>query len=389
MEIFREEIVRRLLARLLTVGAVTIPVSAASGSPLKGYDVLGVAKYCRTFLAAPPQQAISTLLDTFGDPLPCIDRAVKRGGVKLVQVDLRDATCFRNRVCPPNTPPLTDWKYLRVKAQQVNSLARKHRDVEWWVSPFLEHDFRDPAVILKACSEVQKGCRRCYCINSPFLGARPKELPLELHGSKVRAFKVSADGASSFDADNLRSDGNGFQHRTSGEYVTFAWWPELNLRCTGQKGWVPAKDRTARPTKAQFEQAAALLKREQKSPPPPRQCKRVRGVDGKRGEIHKTNADQTCNTEPPRPRGNKPVLIIDKPGKIGDRLSILNSDGKTVGCYAYGGPFNDLHRWYLGTCSGQTPIELMRDLGSEWGWVNLGGGDCLKVNAIRRSGLYR
>lgn len=361
----------------------------AIGAPLKGYDVLGVAKYCRTFLASPQQEAISTLMDTFGDPLPCIERAVKRGGIKLVQVDLRDATCFRNRVCPSGTPPLTDWKYLRVKAQQVNALARKHQEVEWWVSPFLEHDFQDPNIILRACAEVGKVCKRCFCINSPFLGARPKGLPVELHGTKVWGFKVSADGSSSFDGDNLWSDGNGFQHRTAGQYATFAWFPELNLRCTGQKRWISPKDRTARPTKEQFQHAAAILKQEQESPLPPRQCKTVRVVDGSKGEIHKTNADQTCNGESPRARGNKPVLIIDKPGRFWDTLPLLDPAGKRVGCYAYGGSFNHLHRWYLGNCSGQTPIELMNDLGGEWGYVELGGGNCLKVNAIRRSGVYR
>jgi hypothetical protein len=379
--------VKRFIGALL-FGAVSVP-NAVDATPLKGYDALGLAKYCRTFLAAPSLPAVSTLLDTFGDPLPCLDRALKRGKTKLVQIDLRDATCVRNRVCPPNTPPLTDWKYLRQKAQQVNSLARKHREVEWWVSPFLEHDFADPKVILRACSEVSKGCPRCLCINSPFLGARPKGLPIELHGTKTRSFMVSADGSSSFDADNLNSDGNGFQHRTSGEYVTFAWWPELNLRCTGQRAWVFPNDRTTRPTKDQFEHAFQLMKQEQRRPTPPPQCRRIKRLSKESGEIHKTNAEQFCNGLPALARGNKPTLIIEKSGRLGDRLNLLNSDGESVGCYAYGGPFQKLHRWYLGTCSGQTPIELYKDLGSEWGWVNLGGGDCLEVNAIRRSGVYR
>lgn len=374
---------------VVAVGVVITATAHATPKPFQGYDVLGLAKYCRTYLAAPKREAVGTLLDTFGDPLPCIERAARRRYLKVVQIDLRDATCVRNRVCPTNTPPLTDWAYLRQKAQQVNVLARKHREIEWWISPFLEHDFTDPGVILKACSIVERTCRRCLCINSPFRGARPKELPLELHGTKVRAFQVSADGASSFDADNIASDGNGYQHRTAGEYVTFSWWPELNLRCTGGKKWVPAKQRTTRPTIDQFRQADAILSRERKSPRAPSVCRTVRRVDEKRREISKPNADQTCNDEQPRARGNKPVLIIDRKGRPRDHLKVYNAQGLKVACYGYGGPFEGLTRWYIGTCSGQSPYELKEALGSEWGWVDLGGGKCLAINALRRIGSYR
>lgn len=361
----------------------------ATATPLKGYDALGLAQYCRTLLSAPPLPAISTLLDTFGDPLPCLNRLVRRGDTKLVQIDLRDATCFRNRVCPKGTPSLTDWKYFRQKVQAVHSLSRKHRSTEWWISPFLEHDLSDPATIQRACAEVSRWCPRCLCINSPFLGARPKGIPIELHGTRTRSFMISADGSSSFDADNIRDDGNGFQHRTSGEYVTFAWWPELNLRCTGQRTWVPAKDRTARPTREQFLHAFHLMKSQEKRPRPPNQCRIILRPDPKKGETHKTNSEQSCNGQTPLSRGNKPVLIIDREGRLGEKLEVLNSAGKPVACYSYGGQFQTLHRWYLGTCSGQTPIELSRDLGSEWGWVKYGDGVCLEINAIRRTGVYR
>src|SRR5688572_26953264 len=86
-------------------------------STTQGYDVLGLAKYCDTYLSAPNLPAVSTLLNTFGDPLPCLRRKLDTGSLSLVQVDLMDATCWRNRVCPPGTPALTDWRVMKARAE--------------------------------------------------------------------------------------------------------------------------------------------------------------------------------------------------------------------------------------------------------------------------------
>lgn len=359
-----------------------------------GYDVLGLAKYCDRYLAAPRLPKVSTLLRTFGDPLPCIDKALARGGLTDVQYNLRDATCWRNKVCPPGTPSLTDWNDMKKLAAQVNKRAVAYPQVTHWISPYLEHDFKDANVIKKACSVSLSACPTCKCVNEPFSGTKNTPFPLELHGTKVTAWSVSGDGASMFDGDNIRNDGNSFQHRTSGTAQTYGWWNALNLRCQGEKTFTPIEKRTARPTEDHFRQAHKILTTEEDAvPAAPARCRSVRVVDGAKGEILKPNAEKYCNGQPGEndPRGDRPLLIIRKGGKRGDRLKILAPSGKDVGCFAYYGTYETpgTHRWYVGNCSGEKPYELYTELGQEWGFVELGGGQCLRINALRRMGVYR
>lgn len=360
---------------------------------IQGYDVLGLAKYCQRYLEAPKLPAVSTLMNTFGDPLPCIEKRIQQGGLKLAQIDLIDATCWRNNKCPAGVPKPTDTRVIKQRSQKVSVLAMRYPQVEWWVSPALEHDVRDANQVKKMMRAAQEGCPTCKIINSPFSGA--KVPPLELHGTKVRAFAVSGDGASLFDADTLKSDGKlggqPFEHQFSGTNQTYAWFNEMNLRCTGEKNFTPPLKRTNRPTPDLFRQAYLVMQPEQDKPSQrPPQCKTV--VDIRAPEIHKPNAEAYCNGQQIDQRGNKPLLIIKKAGKRGDRLELLRKDGKRVGSYGYYGSFPEIrgaHRWYIGSGSGQTPSRLYDLLGGEWGFVPIGGGKCLNVNVIRRLGTFR
>jgi len=359
-----------------------------------GYDVIGLAKYCEEYLAAPKLPKVSTLLRSFGDPLPCIDKALARGGLTDVQYNLRDATCFRNNVCSSGTPSLTDWGDMTKLAQQVNKRAVANPSVRHWISPYLEHDFKDASVIKKACQVSLAACPTCKCVNEPFSGAKNTGYPLELHGTKTSAWSVSGDGASMFDGDNIKDDGNNFQHRLSGSEQTYGWWNALNLRCQGEKTFLSIDKRTTRPNSDQFNQAyKTLVSQEDPVPAAPAVCRRVRTVDGGKGEILKPNAEKYCNGQQGEhdARGDKPLLIIRKAGRRGDKIKILSSSGKEVGCFKYYGTFTTpgTHRWYVGDCSGQKPFALYKALGNEWGFAHLGGGQCLRFNALRRMGIYR
>ena len=361
---------------------------------VRGYDVLGVAKYCDTFLKAPHMDAYSVLMGTFGNPLPCLQKKINIKAPKLIQIDLRDATCFRNNKCPSGTPPLTDWSILSKRARDVGIFAEANPVVEIDVSPFLEHDIKDDAVIVKACSIIKENCSRCRCINSPFSGATPKGIPVERHGTKVSAFSVSGDGASTFDGDNIKNDGNKFQHRNSGSDQTYGWWNELNGRCTGEKTFTPPLKRTAWPESWQFQMAHKILTTEEDAyPSVPPICKNVRHVNAKKGEIVKPTAERYCNGQPNEKdkRGNRPLLIITKKSQKGDRIKVYRPDGKEVGCFQYYDRFTtpNTYRWYMGDCSGQNSWELYKELGQEWGYAHLGGGNCLRFNSIRREGVYR
>jgi hypothetical protein len=380
----------KIILRFFFACLVSSQLAVAESTP--GYDVLGLAKYCDRYLQAPRLPQVSVLLRSFGDPLPCIDRDLARGGKEKVQYVLRDATCWRNKKCPPGTPSLTDWNDIKKLALQVNKYAIKYPNVKHEISVYLEHDFKDANIIKKACSVSLQACPSCSCINEPFSGTKNTGFPLELHNTKVSAWSVSGDGASMFDGDNIKNDGNNFQHRIAGSDSTYAWWDALNLRCQGMKTFVPINQRTARPTADQFKQAHKIMTTEEDTVPvAPARCKSVRTVDGKKGEILKPNAEEYCNPESADPRGDKPLLIIRKGGKKGDKMKVYNSAGKEVGCFAYYGTFETpgTHRWYVGNCSGQAPYQLYQALGSEWGFVDSGGGSCIRVNALRRMGTYR
>lgn len=380
----------RYLVGLLIQTTLLLFISVAQAETIPGYDAIGLARFCPRYLQAPKLPALSTLLNTFGDPLPCVEKRIAMGGLEVLQVDLIDATCWRNNKCPPGVPRPTDLKEIRRRAKTVQPIAAANPQMETWVSPALEHDVKDEKTVVAMLEAAQKGCPACKVINSPFTGATPKGYKVELHGTKTTAFSISGDGASSFDADNLSSDSNGFEHRTAGRHTTFVWFNELNLRCTGEKTFTPPLARTEKPTADLFEQAAAIMQPEQPQPPAPAACKSVRRPTQK--EIYKPNAESYCNGAPEDPRGNKPLLIIKRPGKPGERLKILSPQGQEVGCFKYFGSFSDIpgtFRYYVGDCSGQTPAKLKRDLGNEWGFVQVGKGDCIAINSIRRMGVYR
>lgn len=360
-----------------------------------GYDVLGLATYCRTFLSAPKLPAVSTLYGNgsgdFGDPFPCLEKRIAQGGIQKVQMDLVDATCVRNNVCPKGSPSLPALSTVRARAKVLNAHAILHPEIEWWASPYLEQDIKDPAVINQACSTIHSVCPTCHCLNSPFTGARPSGIPVELHGTQSKAFSVSADGSSIFDGDTLKNDGNNFQFRNAGTSQTYAWWNALNNRCTGEHSFTPIINRTERPEAWQFQLANHLMTTDEDAKPAnPPQCKSVREVNG--AEIVKPTAEKYCNGSKDDGRGNKPLLIIRKNGKRGDKLNVYNTTGTLVGCFAYFGPYTrpGTYRWYMGSCSGQNAWELYTDMKSqEWAFADLGNGQCLRFNTVRRMGVYR
>lgn len=378
---------------IITLISLFVSIPAFAQEKIQGYDVLGVARYCDQFLKAPQLPAMSVLLNTFGNPLPCIEKRIAKGGLRAVQVDLIDATCWRNNKCPKGAAQPTDLKEITRRAQTVNKLAVKYPNIEWWVSPALEHDVKNEQTVIKMLEAVTKGCKTCKPINSPYSGVKTKKYPLELHNTKVSAFSVSSDGSSAFDGDNLpRSvDNSDFEHRIAGSYTTYLWINELNLRCSGEKNFVPPLSRTNRPTSDLFNQLYQLSKPSDRMPPPPSVCKQTTSF--KRGEIYKTNAEAYCNgqVEQGDKRGNKPLLILQKGGKRGDKLKVLNPDGREVASFCYYGAFEgNTHRWYMGNCSGQSSYQLYTQMGNrEWAFVQLENGVCLPINVIRRMGTYR
>lgn len=387
------------IIKLASLFLFLINIAVAQNRPIQGMDVLGVAKYCKEFLQAPKMEAMSVLMNTFGDPLPCIRKRIKQGGLKLVQIDLIDATCWRGNKCPAGVPKPDDLPTIFERARQVLPLARNNPGVEFWLSPALEHDVKDERRVVEMLKSAQAGCPACKVINSPFTGARPQNYKLELHGTdQVRAFSVSGDGASSLDGDNLISDGNGFQHRIAGSDQSYAWIWEFNLRCTGEENFTPPLQRTEKPTPALFKQVYQVMQKEQAKPLPPKVCRATREI--RDDEINKPNAESYCNKQERDPRGNKNLLILQLDKNFGKydpavkkyKMPVFNKDNKKVAEFCYYGTFPEIkgaHRWYMGDCSGETPIQLYDKLQSEWGFVKYGANNCIRFNSLRRQGRYR
>lgn len=366
----------------------------AINDDIDGYDLLMLPKYCDKYLKAPHLPGLSTSF-VAGNPLPCIDRKMAKNQLELVQVDLVDATCWRNNVCPPGSPKPPAFKEIYEKSLLVYEKAKRWNASRWQISPWLEHDFKDPEVVHKGMSEAKRGCPICEVINSPYKGVTPAAYNVERHGTKTKAYSISGDGASSFDADNLDSTGTlnnaPFNHSNAGSNSTFGWWNETNLRCTGEEKFTPINKRTERPEQWQFRLWYLLTLPEEPKPAAPKLCKTVREVSG--GEIVKITAESYCNGQPGEndPRNNKPLLIIKKKGRRGEQIYIYNPQGKKAGSFGYYGEFTDKRfgRWYSGLGSKHNAPALYDALGGEWGYVNLGSGNCLRINVIRRMGTWR
>lgn len=363
---------------------------AAPNTPIPGYDVLGVAKYCPVFLQAPKLPGMSTLLNTFGNPLSCIDQRATLGNLKVVQIDLIDATCWRNGNCAPGVPKSDDLKTIEKRARLSCPLVKKWPDIHFELSPALEYDVKSNATVLKMLQAIKKGCPEAEPIESPYSGATPSGYRVERHNTKVSATIVSSDGSSMFDGDNIKNDGNNFQHRIAGKDETYGWFNELNLRCTGEKKFTPPLQRINRPELWQFKVAHKILTTiEDPDVPPPAVCKTVRTFT--EGEINKPTAESYCNGVPNDSRGNKPLYIIKKSGTRNQQLPIYSSNGTKVSCAKYYDHYTvpGLFRWYVGSCDGKNAWELYEALGQEWGYLGLGNGVCIRINALRRQNIYR
>lgn len=379
-------------------------------TPVFGYDVLGLAKYCDVFLEAPPLPAVSVLLEdygnvavSFGNPIPCLERYIVKNNTKEhpnfvtdIQFDLRDGTCVRRGACPNGTTDLKDIRTLIRLLETTRQLRENNKNINFWISPILEHDIKSLPELQALFNALKQSCPNCYFINSP-TSAGLSSVPgtyFENHGTKSSAFSISGDGASIFDADNILNDGNTFQHRLAGSEFTFAWIPEWNLRNTGMKKFLAIKDRTQRPTVDLFQWNHKILTTsEDPYPVTPRVCKQVRDLDCSKEEINKVAAERYGGGDGTTEdgRGNKSLLIINK---IGGQDMTLHSggDGKVVGCLKYYGGFSSsktLGRWYRGNCSSGNNWEFYKSLGQEWAFAKDSSGNCIRFNSLRRQCAYR
>lgn len=355
-----------------------------------GLDLLGLAKHDIQMVKSELESGMSLgFLDgTFGDPYPNLKVLLDSGRITSVRIHLWDHTCYRNRVCPRGTPPATDIRRVTNRTKRFTKFMQAYPNVKQYISPALEHDVKDQAVVNKWFFAIVKEAPLVIPVCSAFTGYCPstvgtKKILKEKHGCKAKADIISPDGESHFDCNN-------FTYNSQAKKIVYSWINQNNGRVTGEKTFTPPKERVNWPTRQDIRQQVALLYPATAKP-------KVTGCkDLKSPRLFKTNAEY-FGKDKDDGRGNKPMVI--HPRKI-SKFEIFSikpyvpnlfiKDKKAGEMRYYGSYQGGGYRYYIGGRYGsnQTPVELRNDLNSEWGVLE-GAGECYYINAIRRLGYYR
>lgn len=386
------------MSKLITYGMLFLYlaffVMVARAEPMRGQDILGLAMQDVDMIAAniEPGTALGVLQGTFGNVIPALDKLLATGKPSAFRAHILNGCCHRNGNCERGEPKPTDVRAIGERAKRLGNLALKYPQIKCYLSPVLEHDVKDEALVKSWIAAIKQNAPTCTPIISAFTGVYLAGVLRESHNWRARGFHVlSPDGTSGFDIDHT-------SYGTGRETMLFNWIPRYNLR---PAGFIPPSKRTAKVSKDELLQAQRLLHPQETKPTgKPPQCESVRAVgDPPKGwnpkkkqpnpnakELWKTNGEDKDNGDV---RANKPVFIsrYNLP-----TIDLINSRGNKVAYLRYFGTYppagNGFHRHYLGTGSNLTPVALMDKNRGEWLWLDL-KKECVLVNAIRRKGYYR
>ncbi len=350
---------------------------AVTPKPLYGYDILGLAMQDVKMIASTidSDRGIGVLDGTFGKAVDNLRFLLHTGKVTFFRAHLSNGPCQRNGNCEKGEPKPTDFNVLAQRARAFEALHQEFSYAKCFISPRVEHDVKDRDTVNKWYSIIKTEAPSCIPVCSAFTGFCPPGPLIEKHGNKVKSQIVSNDGQSYYDS-------NSPEYNKSGTVIVFNWINRDNLRTSGEKTFTPPSKRTNLLTRTDMIQRSRMLKLQ--PPIPALAC--AKPIDIKAPNIWKTNAED-YGGNPPKGRDNKPVFITG--AKI-SRYDIFAPSGKLIGFANYGGPFDkNQSRYYTGNSSGDSGVSLMDEAdGSEWGFMK-GGGQCFKVNFIRRLGTSR
>lgn len=375
---------KNLIRSLLVVPFLTscirvhhIPIARQAGDHRVGIDALGLAKHNAKVLKdeMPAESALGFLDETFGDPYEKATEILKSGKVKAVRIHLIDGTCIRNRVCPRGAPTYTSYRELERRAKRAYRWCTENSVAECYVSPFLEHDEKNKAVVDRWYNILRSTAPGLKYVCSAFTGYCPDAVLIERHGARRGAI-ASPDGISHADLDSIA-------YRDNGKLITFSWLPENNGRVTGEEGFIMPKLRVNWPTRADIRHQVRMLAPADPMPVVPG-CQPIKAP-----ELFKTRAEYYGKGHDDG-RGNK-GLFISKTRM--SKVKITTLKGKEVGYLGYYGTFSGTpgtYRHYIGggRGSGQKPVRLRRLLGGDWGLLK-GGGKCWIFSPIHRQGYFR
>lgn len=364
---------RHLLGACLVSGLMWAAAFSAFAEGLQGLDVLILPKQNAKMIADEMDydSAFGVLdIPSAGDYVPNLRTILESGKVVAVRTHLKDFTVYRSG---RGTDSQFDTSFVGPRAKKFKNLMDHFPGIKPYCSPALEHDVKDKRTVSKWYEILRRVYPNCTPVCSAFTGFCPDGVLREKHGNTGTADIRSNDGDSLFDS-------NSVNFRVSGKYLSLGWFPECNGRVSGEKQYPgPPATRINWATRALVRQAVRVMRPMTPAPVVPG-CEMIKAPD-----LFKTNAEYYGKGKDDG-RGNKGLFIVHSKYP---RIGIDSLFSSSVGCLKYYGPFDGGgYRHYVGHCSGQTPVELMDQLRSEWGLLRA-GSKCWVFNAIRRMGYYR
>lgn len=325
-----------------------------------GIDYLGGAKFEKVILDEHPAGwAAGFFANTFGDAFPVIKKLLATGRCPLVRIQLlwSDTHAFGDR----------DIAIITKEAKKCEALKQQFPDVVVEVSPFCEHNVKNPDKYLDIVVANAPSCRP---VNTVWQGALSKKYKNEVHGNKkgvpAGSYNFSYDGQSCVDA-NVEAD----KKKYSGSEVFFFWAPQCNGKLKLEDK-TPRPQRKAWPTSRQVDSWIALhhVKGETKLP---------------RDWLYKSHSDQ--HTVPPSGKDQKPVWIC--PTKASE-IILRTRNGQIIDRARYFGTFQGGGYRYYHTDWGYLLAEKAKRIqGDPICEVVINGKVVGKINPAFRDGNYR
>lgn len=324
-----------------------------------GLDFLGLPKFADlAFREHPEGWALGFFDNTFGNALPAAERIIASGRAPLVRVQLiwSDSHTFGDK----------DIKHVRKLCRKYQALKQKYPSVIFELSPFCEHNLKNPDKYLDIVKQEAPDCRP---VNVPDKGAFSRKHKNEVHhSSKIPPgkYNFSYDGASAVDSDVIKD-----KERHSSADVFFFWVPQFNGRKT-TKDTTPRPQRKAWPTSELIDSVIYLHNKRG-------------GAEMPKNYLNKSHAEQ--HVVPAEPRAFKPVFII--PPKA-PRIELVADNGQVVAASSGPQPYEDgRFRYYFPQYGYQIAEKAVRIQGHPVLKVKVGNQVRGTTNPAFRQGNFR
>lgn len=346
-------------------------------STMIGYDFLGLAHklwpVSDTIDLFPSGSALGVFDTFFGDARRSVCRLLDTGKVGGLRVHLLWST----------NHSMGSLSELKRRAPLWEAIAREYSSssssFKIYLSDTCEHHERDVRVVLRRLRVLQELVPSCQVVNCfDGVGASVKGVINENHTlSPIRGpYIKSTDGINSMDID-VRD----YLLKNRRAEIAFLWGERFNLREAGVSPVSPER-RTAFPSRVYQESIFALGVLPE--PVVDSVFSNVLPIRGKR--VYKSHSEDDAGDEI---RENRPCLIVEGRGAIGE---ILSFNGRKLGEFVYGGPFQGGgYRYYI-----KDPIygfELARkakdSVGSPYVWVRISGKIYGPIHPTFRTGYFR